>query len=72
MFPQLKLIVLLSLVVIHLLHVLAKKWCVSAASAPDTQLQLQANIDWACSIGKVDYVKINLGGDCYEPNTPTS
>ncbi|XP_020891385.1 major pollen allergen Ole e 10 [Arabidopsis lyrata subsp. lyrata] len=37
-----------------------------------TDTQLQANIDWACNEGQVDCAKINPGGVCYEPNTPTS
>jgi len=70
MISQLTLIFFLSLVVIQPFHILAKTWCVAAASATDTQLQ--ANIDWVCNEGKVDCVKINPGGVCYEPNTLTS
>ncbi|XP_010511589.1 PREDICTED: major pollen allergen Ole e 10-like [Camelina sativa] len=70
MFSQLTIIFFLSLILCHPLHISAKTWCVSAASATDAQLQ--ANIDWACTIGTVDCVKINPGGPCYEPNTLTS
>ncbi|EOA34291.1 hypothetical protein CARUB_v10021806mg [Capsella rubella] len=70
MFSQFTLLLLLPLVVIHPLHVSAKTWCVASASATDAQLQ--ANIDWACNTEKVDCVKINPGGVCYEPNTLTS
>ncbi|CAH8257276.1 unnamed protein product [Arabidopsis lyrata] len=70
MFPQLTLIFLFSLVVIHPLHVSAKTWCVANTSAAPTQLQ--ANIDYACSEGKVDCVKINPGGVCFDPDTVLS
>ncbi|EOA33827.1 hypothetical protein CARUB_v10021306mg [Capsella rubella] len=70
MFQQLTLVLLLFIVVIHPFHVSAKTWCVLAASATDAQLQ--ANIDWACSIEIVDCVSISPGGVCYEPNTLTT
>ncbi|AEE34563.1 putative glucan endo-1,3-beta-D-glucosidase [Arabidopsis thaliana] len=70
MFPQLSLIFLFSLVVIHPFHVSAKTWCVANTSAASTLLQ--ANIDWACSEGKVDCVMINPGGPCFDPDTVIS
>ncbi|CAL9239612.1 unnamed protein product [Arabidopsis halleri] len=70
MFSQLTLIFLLSLVVIHPLHVSAKTWCVANPSAAATQLQ--ANIDWLCSVGNIDCVIINPGGPCFDPNTVIS
>ncbi|KAG2333043.1 hypothetical protein Bca52824_004223 [Brassica carinata] len=44
-----------------------RKWCVTALSATDEQMQ--ANIDWLCGQGKVDCNPIKPGGPCFEPNT---
>ncbi|XP_019082626.1 PREDICTED: major pollen allergen Ole e 10-like [Camelina sativa] len=61
------LVFLLSFLLICPLRFSAKTWCVSDPSATDAQLK--ANIDWACSEGKVSCVIIGPGGPCYEPNT---
>ncbi|CAA0395444.1 unnamed protein product [Arabidopsis thaliana] len=66
MFPELTLIFLLSLTVIHPFHVSAKTWCVANPSAASTQLQ--TNIDWLCSQGNPGCVLIGPGGACFEPN----
>ncbi|ESQ28730.1 hypothetical protein EUTSA_v10019456mg [Eutrema salsugineum] len=42
------------------------QWCVISLSATDEQMQ--ANIDWGCSQGKVDCRPIRPGGACFEPN----
>ncbi|CAN8237047.1 unnamed protein product [Cochlearia groenlandica] len=68
MSPLLTLVFLLSLVVIdEPLHVSSKTWCLSALSATDAELQ--ANIDWGCSKGKVDCGPIQPGGVCFLPDS---
>ncbi|CAN8270280.1 unnamed protein product [Cochlearia groenlandica] len=60
------LIFLLSLVAIYPLCT-SKTWCMSTLDATDAQLQ--ANIDWGCSKGRVDCRYITPGGPCYLPDT---
>lgn len=49
-------------------NLLTTQWCVVAISATDAQMQ--ANIDWGCSIeAKVNCRPIQPGGACFDPNT---
>ncbi|KMZ64612.1 Beta-1,3-endoglucanase, family GH17 [Zostera marina] len=44
-----------------------KKWCVAKPGVSD--VELQANIDYACAQTEVDCQRIEIGGACYLPNT---
>ncbi|KAJ4701921.1 putative Glucan endo-1,3-beta-glucosidase [Melia azedarach] len=43
------------------------EWCVPKAGVTD--VQLQANLDYACGKGGIDCGPIQPGGACFEPNT---
>lgn len=64
------LVFLLSLVVIHPFCVSAQQWCIASPRATDAGLQ--ANIEWGCSTGGVDCGPIQMGGNCWNPDTVRS
>ncbi|KAJ8530168.1 hypothetical protein K7X08_037003 [Anisodus acutangulus] len=45
-------------------------WCMPRPGTPDSELQ--ANLDYACSMSGIDCSPIQAGGPCFEPNTVAS
>ncbi|KAF3679044.1 glucan endo-1,3-beta-D-glucosidase [Capsicum chacoense] len=48
----------------------AAAWCMPKPGTPDSELQ--ANLDYACSMTGIDCSPIQAGGPCFEPNTVAS
>lgn len=44
-----------------------QSWCVAKTGATETALQ--AGLDYACGMGKVDCSQLQQGGSCYNPNS---